>query len=76
MFRYIYTDHVDFQSCAHAWTVYSAATKYLLPFLEDYCLKYLIKNVTADSACELFEFAVFHNNADLKDKCKEVTCKL
>lgn len=75
MFRYIYTDHVDFASCSHACEVYLAATKYMLPFLEQYCIKYLRENVNASSACELFELATFHDNSDIKD-LKDVCIKV
>uniref|UniRef100_A0A1B6H096 BTB domain-containing protein n=1 Tax=Cuerna arida TaxID=1464854 RepID=A0A1B6H096_9HEMI len=72
MLQYIYTDQVEFESCAHACAVYSAATKYLLPYLEEYCIKYLLGNITANSACELFEFALFHDNSEIKDTCLKV----
>ncbi|XP_054290396.1 BTB/POZ domain-containing protein 6-like [Macrosteles quadrilineatus] len=72
MLQYIYSDKVDFESCTHACTVYSAAMKYLLPYLEEYCIKYLRENITANSACELYEFSLFHDITDIKEMCLQV----
>lgn len=72
MLQYIYTDRVDFESCNHACTVYGAATKYLLPYLKHQCEEYLLNNVGPDTACELYEFAKFHNIDEIEEMCLKV----
>lgn len=72
MLQYIYTDRVDFESCNHACAVYAAASKYLLPYLKQQCEEFLLNDVGPDTACELYEFAKFHNNDDIEQMCLKV----
>ncbi|XP_075235968.1 BTB/POZ domain-containing protein 6-like [Lycorma delicatula] len=69
MLQYIYTDKVDFESSGHACMVYLAAKKYLLPYLEAQCEFYIESNVNALTACEIYEFAKFHNISNVENIC-------
>lgn len=69
MLEYIYTDKVTFESTAHACDVYLAAKKYILPFLVTQCEKFIADNVEAAEACELYEFAKFHDIESMEQAC-------
>ncbi|XP_022192234.2 BTB/POZ domain-containing protein 6 [Nilaparvata lugens] len=72
MLEYIYTDKVSFESTVHACDVFIAAKKYILPFLVTYCEQFISDNAEATEACELYEFAKFHDVESIQKACVEL----
>lgn len=72
---YIYTGKIDDLTLTHAPELYSVADKYEIMDLKSRCSEFMVKNLDAESACEILIIADLHNDEKLKEASKNVICR-
>ncbi|KAI5632041.1 BTB/POZ domain-containing protein [Phthorimaea operculella] len=71
MLDYIYTDEVEITGLEMASELFRAANKYILVHLERKCINYLLKTLSPQKACYIYELSCMYNEEELKTKCVE-----
>lgn len=74
LFRYVYTDNVQFTSVEEACDVLYAAKKYMILNLSQMCHLYLKRNMQAKDVVAVYEFAKLLEEEALYEPCLLV-CK-
>lgn len=68
----MYTDETNIRSFEKACSVYYAAKKYMLPYLEKECTWFISLNLDPQNVCRAYELALLFDENLLVEKCLKV----
>ncbi|XP_058446291.1 BTB/POZ domain-containing protein 6-B-like [Malaya genurostris] len=72
LLKYIYTDEITIDSVDDAIELYHAAKKYMLSFVVEQCLAFILAKLTPKTAFRVYEFATFFDEPKLKKRSLEI----
>ncbi|XP_058840244.1 BTB/POZ domain-containing protein 2-like [Topomyia yanbarensis] len=72
LLEYIYTDAVVMESVDEVFELYRAAKKYMLQYVVDKCLHFLMGNANPTNVFRVYEFATFFDELQLKERCLRI----
>lgn len=73
--HYLYSGSVETLSSSNVYNVYYAADKYRVDDLKEKCVKYMIKNISVETFCDVIALSLHHSESKLQKRATEFFCQ-
>lgn len=74
LMEYIYTDKISINSVDKAFDLCYVAKKYMIPYVVEFCTKFLWSDLCPKNVCRAFEFANLFEEPRLAERCLQIIC--